>query len=68
MTTEEAKKIFAQVRANSVALSSCTRHDFQPDPNDKRPILKRQVCSRCGGWVDFGSASWYRKGLSHAGS
>ena len=63
---KELDGIWRDVKDNHKRLADCSGpHEFEPDPTDRRPILKRHVCKKCGGWVDAIHAHWYTHGLEH---
>ena len=62
--TEEAKRIFEEVKANHARLAACERHDFEPIDAAKRRSPHR--CRRCGGELNALNVSWYNRGLADA--
>lgn len=64
---KDLDEIWRDVKDNHRRLAECPGpHDFRPDPTDHRPLLKRHVCSKCGGWTDAIHVHWYNLGLEHA--
>ena len=51
---KELDGIWRDVKDNHKRLADCSGpHEFEPDPTDRRPILKRHVCKKCGAieWI-----------------
>lgn len=63
----DIEKAWRDAKANLARLDGCEGpHDFQPEPGAEAVPLKltaRQVCSRCGGHLEWSKALWYRRGL-----
>lgn len=68
MTRDEARAIFADVKANSKRLDECPRpHEFEPmEPRKGRVLLPDYWCKVCGGTVDATRRRWYELGLEDA--
>lgn len=67
LSRESIDNIWQAVQANQKTLESCQGpHDFEEDPTDSRPTLKRHVCRKCGGHVSVTAAVWYNRGLKDA--
>jgi len=63
--TDEAKRIFEQVKENQRRLDECVGpHDFQPIGEEKK-FGRRHVCTLCKGEIDSINKSWYETGLKH---
>ena len=64
MDFKNVDAIWAFVKENKRKLDSCSKpHDFVDDPEDKRDIWKKKICSKCGGRADSIAAHWYNDGL-----
>lgn len=60
--TDEAKRIFDEVKANLALLDGCPRHVFEPNKRQGK-LVRDYKCKRCGGVLDSINVRWYNRGL-----
>lgn len=61
--TDNARRIWAEVRANQAMLDACSRHEFEQIEPGK--FGSRWRCKHCGGEVNSSAVHWYTRGLEH---
>lgn len=66
--TDEARRIFEQVKVNQARLDACEGpHDFCIEHRRVGTIVRDYKCRKCGGVLDSINVGWYKRGLEHAG-
>jgi hypothetical protein len=65
VSTDRARQILEEVKANQAKLNGCPGpHDFEDTTPDKL-LGKRFRCRRCAGELEGLHARWYMRGLEH---
>lgn len=62
--TDEAKRIFEQVKENHAKLDACDGHDFEPHERQGK-LVRSYKCLCCNGVIDSINRQWYERGRVH---
>ena len=65
---EVVNELWEKVKANRLALDSCSLHDFSIDLKPDQSYGKKFRCYKCGGEVDHITKVWYETGVKHGRS
>lgn len=63
---ETMNEILRNVKANIAKLDGCKGpHEFALSEPEEGQVVRRYVCSKCGGHVEAIYKLWYEEGLAH---
>ncbi len=66
--TDEARKIFEQVKTNHARLEGCAGPHVFVEHRHVGKLVREYRCALCGGTLDSINVGWYRRGLEHGQS